>query len=137
MAQDHGAVVFRVVGTVEKSHRAAAAGVEYGFPAARIRVQLVPVSPSKLLPALRSMVKPLAQLRAGRDFLHPRVCFEGVLLHATRPESLHQDSSPVCARRRLVSALDLDHAKTVAGGQISNKRCISTMHIEFGDIKSS
>jgi hypothetical protein len=62
------------------------------------------------------MVKPLPQLRAGRNFLDPFVRVESLLFHAAWPETLDQDPPPISARGRLVSALDPDHATKVAGG---------------------
>jgi hypothetical protein len=85
VAQDHRTVVEQVMGTIEEGHRAAPRRVEDGFPGGRVRLQLLAVSPSKLLPAFHSMVKPLAELRAGCKLFHPRVRRERFLLHASRP----------------------------------------------------
>jgi len=109
VAQDYGAVVKGVVCAVQQGHGAAAAGLQDGCPAAMVRVQLVPVSAPKLIPAFCPMAEPLPELRAGCDLLHPRVRGEGFLLHASRPEALHEDSPAISARGRVVGALDLDH----------------------------
>jgi len=109
--QDHGAIVFGVVGTVEQGDGAAAAGIEYRIPAVGVRFQLLPISTSKLLPALYPVVKPFPQLRAGCDILQPRVRDEVLFLHASRPEALYQDAPAIAARRGLVRALDPNHAK--------------------------
>ena len=68
VAQDHGAVVKDIVGAVEQGHRAASFGVKNGLPGTGVRVELLPVSPAKRLPALHLMVEPLPQLRASPDY---------------------------------------------------------------------
>jgi hypothetical protein len=109
VAQNDGTVVKNVVGTVKESHRAAFLGIEDGFPGIRVGGQLLPVTPAKLLPALDLMAKPLPQLRAGGHVLHPRICSDGLLLHPSWPEALHQDPPAVSPRGRVIRALDLKH----------------------------
>jgi len=109
VAQDHGAVVKDVVGTVEESHRASFLGVEDGFPGIWVRSQLLPVTSAKLLPALHLMVEPPPQLSAGGHVLHPRICSDGFLLHSSWPEALHQDPPAVSTRGRVIRALDSKH----------------------------
>ena len=109
VTQHHGGVVKSVVGAVEQGHRAARAGVENGLPPARVGVELFAVSPLKLFPALQPMTEPLAELRRGCDLFHPGVERERFLLHATRPQALHQDSPAISPRGRFVYALDPDH----------------------------
>src|SRR6185437_17161759 len=70
--------------------------------------ELRPVTAAKLLPALRIMREPFAQLVAGSDFLHPLRDGGVGLLHAARPQPIDEDPLPIPGRRRLVGALDPD-----------------------------
>src|SRR5581483_2214549 len=109
VAQDDSAVVKDIVRAVEQSHRASPFGVEDELPGAGVRVELFLISPAKFFPTLHLMTEPLPQLRAGGDLLHPRICRECFLLHASRPEPLHHDSPAISARRWLVRAFDPNH----------------------------
>src|SRR6185503_6996917 len=109
VAQDHGAVVNGIVGAVEQGHGTASCCVEDGFPGAGVLAQFIPISLPEFLPAFHSMAEPLAQLRAGSDFLHPRVGLEVLLLHAARPQTFHQDSPAVSVSGKFVRALDPNH----------------------------
>src|SRR5690349_4242791 len=97
------------MGAVEQGHLTAPCFVEDGFPGAGVRVQFIPVALPELLPALQPMVEPFPQLRAGGDFLDPRLGLETLLLHASRPETFHQDSPAISPSRRFICALDPNH----------------------------
>lgn len=116
IAQDHGAVVKRVVGAVEKRHRAAPADIENRLPGTGIGVELMPISPPKLGPSLHPMVEPLPELRSGCDLLRPCVECEGFFLHASRPKTLDENSSSaVTSRGGLIGPLDSNHHVETTG----------------------
>src|ERR1051325_1092190 len=97
------------MGAVEQGHGTVACFVEDGLPGAGVCVQFIAVTLPKLLPALHPMVEPFPQLRAGGHFLDPRIGVETLLLHASRPETFHQDSAAIAARGRLIRAFDPNH----------------------------
>ncbi len=107
--QDHSTVVKDVVSAVEQGHRAAPFGFEDGRPRGRVGVELLSISSAEFLPALHPMAEPPPQLRAGGDLLHPRIRAQGLLLHASRPEALHQNPPAVSARGMVICALDPKH----------------------------
>src|ERR1051325_7803838 len=97
------------MGAVEQGHGTVACFVEDGLPGAGVCVQFIAVTLPKLLPALHPMVEPFPQLRAGGHFLDPRIGVETLLLHASRPETFHQDSPAITASGRLIRAFDPNH----------------------------
>jgi hypothetical protein len=98
-----------VVGAIEQGHRATSSGVKEWLPGTGVSVELLSVSPAKLLPSLGLMAEPLPELGAGSDLLQPRIGIESLLLHSSRPEALHQDPPAVSAGGRVIRALDPKH----------------------------
>lgn len=94
---------------VEERYGTSPRRVEYRCPRVRLGVQLLDITPPEIRPTRHTMSEPSAQLRARRNFLHPRIRFKGLLRDPSRPEPLHQDAAPVAARSPFICAFDTYH----------------------------
>jgi len=75
------------------------------FEPARLFGELAAVAPDKLRPALRVLMKPNAQLRAGCEILGPGADATVLFADPTWPKSIHEDTKPVEALCRIVDPL--------------------------------
>src|SRR4051812_10826615 len=73
LAQDDGVVVLAVVGGVHEGERAFSRPTPECSQLPTTPAQLVDIAAAELVKTLRRMPEPLAQLRAGRHVLLPRV----------------------------------------------------------------
>ena len=99
-------VVDFVPGRVDQRHWAfAGTAVEvpkgFGMPG-----ELQAVAAAELIPALRIMSEPPAQIRSWRDFLDPLVQLGLGLAKTARPQAIDEDSSAVCRFGRVICALE-------------------------------
>src|SRR6185437_10403127 len=76
--------------------------------------KLRPIAATKLLPTLRVVSEPLAQLSARGDLLHPLSDVGIGLRHAARPQSVDEDPGAIARPGRLVSPLDT-HSRSCFG----------------------
>lgn len=72
--------------------------------------QLGEVSLAKFLPAVRIVIKPSAQFRAGCDFFEPFGTAERLFPDTTRPQSFHEEPRAVFFPWVVVNALELNGA---------------------------
>src|SRR6185312_10975376 len=92
--------------------------------------KLRPIAATKLLPTLRVVSEPLAQLSARGDLLHPLSDVGIGLRHAARPQSVDEDPGAIARPGRLVSPLDT-HSRScfglahryLQGGRASSYAC--------------
>src|SRR6187551_1032776 len=99
---------------VEERYGTSSRGVEYRCPRVRLGVQLLDITAPEFRPTLHSMSEPFAQLRARRNFLHPRIRFKGLLRDPSRPEPLHQYAAPIAARSPFICAFDTYHCSSLS-----------------------
>src|SRR5665213_1196907 len=71
-------------------------------------MQLVAVAAAKLVPTIRIVPEPLAQLGAGRNLLHPLIQGRVYLRHPARPQSVDKDAPAVLDVYGLVCSLQFD-----------------------------
>src|SRR5215510_5443155 len=64
----------------------------------------------RIVGTLHLMAEPLRHLGAGGHLLHPRIGSDGLLIHPSWPEALHQDPPAVSTRGRVIRALDPKHS---------------------------
>ena len=114
VSQDHGAVVFGVMGAVEERYGTSPRGVEYRCPHFRLGVQLLDIAAPEFRPTRHTMSEPSAQLGARLDFFHPRIRFKGLLRDPSRPEPFHQDAAPIAARSPFICAFDPYHCSSLS-----------------------
>src|SRR5581483_7855798 len=70
--------------------------------------ELRPVAAAELLPTLRVVREPFAQLVTGSDFLHPLGEGGVGFLQSTRPQAIDENARSIARRGCLVGALDPD-----------------------------
>src|SRR6185437_7432913 len=65
--------------------------------------------PLKLFPPARIVPEPLAQFRAGRHLLQPKIHGGRRLGHSARPESFHQNPLAISRGRGVIRAFQVKH----------------------------
>ena len=68
--------------------------------------ELQAIAAAELVPALRVVAEPPAQIGGWRDFLDPLVELGLGLSKTARPQAIDEDSSAVCCSGRVISALE-------------------------------
>ena len=68
--------------------------------------ELQAIAAAELVPALRVVSEPPAQIGGWRDFLDPLVQLGLGLAKTARPQAIDEDSSAVCCYGRIISALE-------------------------------
>src|SRR5579875_125000 len=108
LAQNDGLIVRLVVRGIDEGQRTLPRHIAQSAEQRALPRELVPVTAAELLPALRIVSEPLAQLVARRDVLHPLRdgCIR--LLYAPGPKPIDENPRAVAGRGRVVHAFDPD-----------------------------
>src|SRR5512144_1004239 len=85
VAQRHRVVVLTILGAVEQGYVAGGDSIEKWLPRLRVGVELGEVPAPKLLPFLRIVAEPLAELGARSDVFQPAVEVDVGAAHPTWP----------------------------------------------------
>src|SRR5262245_30531376 len=80
------------------------------LPCFRMRIELASVASTKLVPFVRIVAEPPAQLGAGADLFQPSVSAQLFLGDAAWPQALDEEAGSIRARNRVVRSLQCDHS---------------------------
>src|SRR5947209_7084881 len=94
LAEDYRLVVLGVLRPVEQRDVALLRGLHQRAPRLRPGVEFGGVPAAELLPPLRVVAEPAAQLVAGGDILEPAVEPEPLLVHPARPQPVDEEPAP-------------------------------------------
>jgi hypothetical protein len=100
-------IVLYVARRVEQRDRAACAHGKDLCYRIRIAVELDRVANTELLPAVGTMIKPFAQVRAWGNVLEPNHITEPLLADPAWPNAVYQNSLPITRGPRVIDSLNL------------------------------
>src|SRR2546422_6288379 len=106
-------IVLRIMSAVDQRYITLTRRFEQWLERGGIPVELGKIPAAKLLPLLRIVPEPAPQRVTGRRLFHPGPQRQGLFLHSTRPQALHQKAGAVVRCGRLIGAFQSNHFKRI------------------------